>query len=185
MNLTSREFWTALHGMALGAGFLLAFSGAFVALWGLRRSWLTDEGAGRLARQLSICTWSMTILAWATVVLGSYTIYPWYRAKLPAGTTPETASPALLAEHPKSLLIDKRNNTKEWHEFGMEWKEHIAWLTPILATAVAFVVTRYGRQLVHQAALRRALLILFTVSFLCAAVAGIFGALINKAAPTR
>ena len=68
---------------------------------------------------------------------------------------------------------------------GMEWKEHIAWFTPILATAVAFVVTRYGGRLVQEARLRRALLILFSVAFFCAAVAGAFGALINKAAPTR
>ncbi len=24
----------------------------------------------------------------------------------------------------------------EWHTFGMEWKEHIAWLSPIFATTV-------------------------------------------------
>ena len=179
MELTSREFWTALHGMVLGAGFLLAFSGGFAGLWGLRSDWLTTEGAKKLLRQLAIGSWAMAILAWLAVLLGTYTIYPWYRAKAPAD-----ASGELLAGFPKYLLLSKPG-TKEWHEFGMEWKEHIAWFCPILATAVAFVVARYGKHLVQDAKLRRALLILFSVSFFCAAVAGIFGALINKAAPTR
>src|SRR6185437_3660163 len=101
---------------------------------------------------------------------------PWYRAKPQPGS--------VLSDFPKFLLLS-RKQTIEWHEFGMEWKEHIAWFCPILATAVAFVVTRYGRQLAYDVKLRRALLILFSVSFFCAAVAGLFGALINKAAPTR
>ena len=179
MELTSREFWTALHGMVLGAGFLLAFSGAFTALWGLRGDWLTAEGAKKLLRQLALGSWGMVILAWLAVLLGTYVIYPWYRAKAPPG-----AGGDLLAAFPKYLLLS-RPRTKEWHEFGMEWKEHIAWFCPILATAVAFVVARYGKSLVNDKNLRRALLILFSVSFFCAAVAGAFGALINKAAPTR
>jgi len=165
--------------MVLGAGFLLAFSGGFAALWGLRPDWLTAEGAAKLLRQLAVGSWGMAILAWLAVLLGTYVIYPWYRAKAPAG-----AGADLLAGFPKYLLLSKPQS-KEWHEFGMEWKEHIAWFCPILATAVAFVVARYGQQVAADTKLRRALLILFTVSFFCAAVAGAFGALINKAAPTR
>ena len=43
MELTSKEFWTALHGMVLGAGFLLAFSGGLAGLWGLRADWLMAD----------------------------------------------------------------------------------------------------------------------------------------------
>jgi len=179
MELTSKEFWTALHGMVLGAGFLLAFSGGLAGLWGLRADWLTPEGARRSLRRLALGSWAMAILAWAAVLLGTYMIYPWYRAKAPLG-----ASGDALANFPKYLLLSKPGTT-EWHEFGMEWKEHIAWFCPILATAVAWVTARYGRQLVQDARLRRALLILFTVAFFSAAVAGLFGAMINKAAPTR
>jgi len=198
MELSSREIWTAVHGMVLGAGFLLAFSGGLVGLWGLRSGWVTAEGAKKLLRQLAVATWGMAILAWLAVLLGTYVIYPWYRAKLPASATTQpalvTGAPGSLAaapaagvdltRFPKYLLLS-RPQTKEWHEFGMEWKEHIAWFCPILATAVAYVVARYGRHVIGDAKLRRALLILFTVSFFCAAVAGAFGALINKAAPTR
>jgi len=179
MELTSREIWTAVHGMVLGAGFLLAFSGGLAGLWGLRCNWVTGEGAKKLHRQLAVGSWGMAILAWLAVLLGTYVIYPWYRAKAPPG-----AGGDLLAGFPKYLLLS-RPQTKEWHEFGMEWKEHIAWFCPILATAVAFVVARYGRLVAGDTTLRRALLILFSVSFFCAAVAGAFGALINKAAPTR
>ena len=74
-------------------------------------------------------------------------------------------------------------NLEDWHKFGMEWKEHVAWLAPILATAVAFIVLRYGVQLANEPRLRRVLLVLFSLAFLCAAVAGLFGAFITKTAP--
>jgi len=121
----------------------------------------------------------MAALAWLTVILGTYVVYPWYRAKPPAGT-----GTAMLAGYPKYLLVSSPR-TAEWHEFGMEWKEHVAWFTPILATAVAFVVTRYRGRLAADVDVRRALLILLCLAFFTASVAGLLGALINKAAPTR
>jgi MFS superfamily sulfate permease-like transporter len=179
MHVTFKEIWSALHGMLFGAGFLLVFSGGVGALRGLRGDWLTEDGAKHRLSQLALGSWCMTALAWVAVLVGTYVVYPWYRAKPPGH-----ASAVTLADYPKYLLISKPQ-TADWHEFGMEWKEHIAWLVPILATAVAFVVSRHGPKLLRQDKLRQALLILFTISFFCAAVAGIFGALINKAAPTR
>jgi hypothetical protein len=178
MHMTNRELWTALHGMIFGAGFLLAFSGGFFGLWGLRSDWLTEEGAKRRLCVLAVGTWGMTILAWLAVILGTYVIYPWYRAKPPA------SSSVSLADYPKYFLLSD-SQTADWHEFGMEWKEHIAWLAPILATAVAVIVSRHGRLLLQRPNLRRVTLILFNTAFLCAAIAGLLGALINKAAPTR
>src|SRR6185437_2091901 len=107
MELTSREFWTAFHGMILGAGFLLAFSGGFFGLWGLRCDLLTDVGVRRLLRQLAIGSWGMAILAWLAVLLGTYMIYPWYRAKPQPGS--------VLSDFPKFLLLS-RKQTIEWHE---------------------------------------------------------------------
>jgi hypothetical protein len=179
MYMSSRELWTALHGMVLGGTLLLAFTGGFVGLWGLRSEWITDEGARRSARTLVAWTWSMAVLAWLTVVVGTYVVYPWYRAKPPAGS-----SGSVLAEYPKNLLLSNPR-TADWHEFGMEWKEHVAWFAPILATAVAFVVTRYRRSIATDANVRRAVLILYSLAFFAAMVAGSLGALINKAAPTR
>jgi len=176
MELTFKETWTALHGMVFGAAFLLLFSGGFVAIWNLGSSDLTPQAATRQLRRLSIGGWLMVLLVWAAIILGTYCIYPWYRAKPAAG--------ASLVDYPKYLLLSKPQ-TADWHEFGMEWKEHVAWLTPILMTAVLWIVLFHGRLLVQHVRLRRVVLFLFTVAFFCASVAGVFGALINKAAPTR
>jgi hypothetical protein len=179
MDMSSREIWTALHGMLFGALFLLAFTGGFITLWDLRSGRVTTEGARRSAHRLMFWTSTMAVLAWLTVILGTYVVYPRYRAKPPAGT-----AGAMLAEYPKNLLLSSPR-TADWHEFGMEWKEHVAWLAPILATAVAFVVTRYRQQVAEDLQMRRALLILYAFAFLTASWAGVLGALINKAAPTR
>ncbi len=116
----------------------------------------------------------MAVASWLTVITGTYIVYPWYRAKPP--------SDADLTEFPRSYLL-ANENLVQWHKFGMEWKEHVAWLSPILATAVAYVVLRYGIQLSKDNRLRRAVMVMFVLAFVTAAVAGLFGALITKAAP--
>ena len=82
---------------------------------------------------------------------------------------------------PRSFLLSKPG-TAEWHKFGMEWKEHVAWLAPILATAVAYMVTRYGARLAKDDQVRRAVIVLFSLAFFCAAAAGLLAS-ISKAAP--
>ena len=67
----------------------------------------------------------------------------------------------------------------------MEWKEHVAWEAPILATVVAFIVIWYGRRLAHDDRVRYATMALFVLAFAAAAVAGVFGAFITKAAPVQ
>jgi len=178
MNLTSREIWTAIHGMVLGAGFLILFSGGFVSICGLGCA-STPDLARRRIRWTALCLWGMAALAWLTVLLGTYVVYPWYRAKAPTG-----ASGAALMGYPKYFLLSNPQ-TEDWHELGMEWKEHIAWLVPILTSAVACLVSCHGQQLTRDARLRRVTLALFSIAFFCASIAGLFGALINKAAPTR
>ena len=171
MYLTRREFWTAIHGMVLGAAFLILFTGVLAGLWMLKGNRLTEAGARMCACCTAIGAWGMALLAWAAVFVGTYMIYPWYRGG-PPGTYPK----ALLLANPR---------TAQWHEFGMEWKEHIAWLAPILATAVAYSITRLGSGVTNHPKIRRALMMLLTVSFFCAAVAGLFGAMLHQAAPIR
>jgi ssDNA-specific exonuclease RecJ len=67
----------------------------------------------------------------------------------------------------------------------MEWKEHIAWIAPLLATAAAFTVSYYGISLIKHHSIRKALLVFFTASFLIAGIAGALGAFITKAAPVH
>jgi hypothetical protein len=179
MEMTFRELWTAVHGMVLGAMFLLAFTGGFMALWGLRSQWLTADGAKAAGKRLVAWTWFMAVLVWLTVLVGSYVVYPWYRAKPPAN-----AAGAALAHFPKFYLVSSPR-TAEWHEFGMEWKEHVAWLAPLLATAVAAVVTCYRKELSSDSTLRWAVLSLYSLAFFTASIAGLLGALIDKVAPTH
>ena len=166
--------------MGLGAVFLLAYAGGLASLWSLRPEWVTSAGLKERLRRMVIGTWTMAIVGWATVITGTYLVYPWYRAPAPQGATREI----LAAEFPRNFLLSSPS-TALWHTFGMEWKEHVAWLTPIIATSVAFIVTRYGGRLGQMPQVRNALIVMFTMAFFAAAAAGVFGAFINKIAPTR
>lgn len=176
MALSGRELWTVLHGMIFGALFLLAFAGGLAGLYSLRPGLVTLEGIRERMHRLLAGTWVMAVIAWITVISGTYTVYPWYRAKPPAG--------ASLGSFPRSFLLSTPT-TEAWHTFGMEWKEHVGWFAPILATAVAFAVAYYGPQLARESKLRTALVWMFALAFFAAGVAGLFGAFINKVAPIR
>ena len=83
MHLTEREWWTLIHGMILGALFLLAFSGGLAGLYSLRPDYLTPEGLRERVRRLKIGISAMAITAWLTVITGTWIVYPWYREKSP------------------------------------------------------------------------------------------------------
>ena len=174
MSVTLRESWAAIHGLIFGALFLLAFSGALYSLYGMRSEWLTAEGLTEKATSLKMWTWAMAIIGWLAVLTGTYIVYPWYRAKPPAGTID-------LSAFPRYLLLSS-SDTAGWHNFGMEWKEHIAWLVPIAATIVAYIVSKYGPSLAKEARIRNAAIWFFVIAFAAAAVAGALGAFITKAA---
>lgn len=176
MTVSIREWWTVLHGMLLGAAFLLAFAGGLAGLYSLRPEWVTVAGMRERMQRLLGGTWLMAVVAWVTVISGTYIVYPWYRARPPEG--------ANLAEYPRYLLLSNPT-TSGWHTFGMEWKEHVAWFAPILTTAVAFVVSSYGPQLAKEEKLRKVLIWFFVLGFAAAGIAGLFGAFINKIAPIR
>jgi hypothetical protein len=187
MQLSYRETMTVIHGMVLGAAFLLAFGGGLAGLYSLRPGLITGEGIRERTRRLVVGTWAMAIVAWATVITGTWVVYPWYRAKL-IGASPGCRGATLPTAtcSPKDFLTaNVTGDTSSWHTFGMEWKEHVAWIAPILATAVAFAVTYYGRRLINHQGIRRALMIMFVLAFGAAGIAGIFGAFINKIAPIR
>lgn len=169
MELTNRETWGLIHGMVIGAVFLLSFGGALAGLWSLRPELITEVGVAERLRRLKIGTVAMAGAAWATVITGTWIVYPWYRA----ADDPDAPRNILLADPA----------TEDWHKFGMEWKEHIAWLSPFLATAAAFLVVYYGAQLMRDGRIRKAAMVLLVLAFVTAAVAGLLGALITKAAP--
>ena len=87
MQLTDRELWTLIHGMGLGALFLLAFAGGLAGFYSLRPEWLTTAGIRERITRLDFGTAVMAIVAWLTVITGTWIVYPWYRARPPEGTT--------------------------------------------------------------------------------------------------
>jgi hypothetical protein len=177
MEITSHGLWTLAHGMGFGALYLLACSGALVELCFFTTSAQTSEAGRKRERFLKAYLVMMVVLAWAAVLSGAYVIYPWYRATPPPGTVD-------LSLFPQRLLTSSPA-TIGWHSLGMEWKEHLAWLAPISITMVAFVFTRYGRDLRNHKQLRAAVICFAAASFLAAGVAGFFGAMIDKYAPVQ
>ncbi len=177
MEITLRSFWTSVHGLGFGALYLLACSGALIELYRFTHPSVTHEPAPASARFLRAYLVTMAVIAWITVLTGAYVLYPWYRAALPPGTTN-------LALFPQRLLMSSPR-TIGWHTIGMEWKEHVAWFAPMSITMVAVVLIRYGRELRHHKSLRAAVLWFAAASFIAAAIAGFFGAMLNKYAPIQ
>ncbi len=177
MEMTGNELWTVVHGLVFGFIFLLGFSGALYAVFSMRAEWLTTEGLNKTVKLIKVYLWGLALSVWGAVITGSLIVYPLYRAKPPEGTTDLTA-------FPRYLLLSNES-TAVWHEFGMEWKEHIAFLAPIAATVVAFVVSYYGPLLAKKVGERRVVMIFFIVAFASAAVAGMLGAFLTKYAPVR
>lgn len=177
LTISIRDAWAVLHGMGLGALYLLAYTGGWIGLAGLRRDRLSELGLQARMRSLKLWLRGMALVSWATVLSGTVRVYPWYRRTPPPGTPPITPdSKRVLLENPR---------TAGWRRFGMEWKEHVAWIAPIASTAVAGAVTQRGTALADHPEERHALLAWRHVSFLAAAVAGVLGAFINKAASLR
>jgi hypothetical protein len=69
------------------------------------------------------------------------------------------------------------------HAFGMEIKEHMPWIAAMLATAAAFVTTRYRSRLLTDAALNRMATTLVGASLVLASVVAVLGVFVNKVAP--
>jgi hypothetical protein len=87
-----------------------------------------------------------------------------------------------LGAYPQRLLLaDPR--TAGWHTLGMEWKEHVAWMAPILMTMVAWVLMKYEDAGEEHRRLRSAVVVFALFALLAAGVAAGFGALIDKQAP--
>lgn len=188
-DVTDREFWTVVHGLVLGTIFLLLFAGGIAGLWSFRPGFLTAPAIRERMTRLTVGLWLMAATAWATVITGTWIVYPWYREALAvrgnddyAGCAGATLPNATCS--PRDFLKSEvSGDTATWHDFGMEWKEHIAWAAPFLATAVAFIVAYYGPRLITRPWLRAAVIVMLVGAFAAAAIGGVFGAFLNKIAP--
>lgn len=179
MQITIRDFLTLLHGMLFGGFFLMGLCGAFMLLldWSSARHQELHSTALPLFPAWHKAYFvALAVCGWAAVFSGAYIIYPWYRAVAPAG--------ANLALYSKALLLSNPN-TAGWHSVGMEWKEYVAWIAPMAATMVAFVAIKYRAVWNASCQVRTAMMGFAAAAFLATAIAGIWGALIDKAAPVQ
>lgn len=177
MEISWRDLATVFHGMGFGALFMLAFTGAIAEIYRMSTPAAPAVSSERDQILLRVYLVVMVVLSWGAVVSGAYLVYPWYRAIPPAGTTD-------LSAFPQKLLMSSAN-TSGWHSLGMEWKEHVAWIAPVAMTMVAYVYTKYQGSLAKHRSLHKAVLIFTIAAFFATAVAGMFGAFLNKYAPVR
>lgn len=175
---SARSDWTMIHGIVLGGGALLGLAAALFSLVTIRAANTADAvdaTAQNQARYLGSMLVFVALALWLTVLIGTYVIFPDYRATPPEGLTD-------LARYPKSVI--QSNPATAWlHSFAMEIKEQIPWITAILATAVAFVSVKYQSRLLHDASLRRLTTWLVAVCFVLVAAVSLLGVFINKVAP--
>jgi hypothetical protein len=114
-------------------------------------------------------------MLWLTVIIGTYIIFPPYRATPPPGT-------ADLSQFPRALVL--ADPSTAWlHAFAMEIKEHVPWIASMLTTAVAFTAVRYPRAVLRDRPLRKMVLTLLAIAFALVAGISLLGVFVNKVAP--
>lgn len=175
MLFSDRSLWTMAHGILLGGAPLMALSAALFLLYATRLSEPAPIGARTESRAFTGLTVFTAVTLWLTIFIGTYIVFPPYRAAPPAGVTD-------LARYPRSLIL--ANPDTAWlHTFAMESKEHVPWIAAMLVSAVAFVAVRYRSRLLSDRLLRRWSAVLLSIAFALVAFISLLGILVNKAAP--
>jgi hypothetical protein len=176
---SDRSIWTMIHGIVLGGGALMALFAALFWIWAMRPA---DASAGASAvaspnpsRYFAGLAVLIAALLWLTVIIGTYVNFPPYRATPPEGVSD-------LSRYPRSLLVSDPG-TAWLHGFAMEIKEHVPWISAMLATPVAFVAVRYRSRLLSDAPMRRMATTLLIICFVLVAFAALLGTFVNKVAP--
>ena len=174
MLFSERSIWTMVHGIGLGGAVLLGLAAALFYLYAARP--VTDpSGSEAGSRALPMVTVFSAVMLWLTVILGTYVIFPLYRATPPAGTTD-------LSQFPRALVL--ANPGTAWlHAFAMEIKEHMPWIASMLTTAVAFIAVRYPAAVFRDRPLRTMVLTMLAIAFVLVAGVSLLGVFVNKVAP--
>jgi hypothetical protein len=115
------------------------------------------------------------VVLWLTVLVGTYVIFPPYRATPPEGLID-------LTLYPRSL-IQSNPGTAWLHSFAMEVKEHMPWIAAMLSTAVAFISVRYRSRLLSDAQVNGMATMLLVICFVLVAFVSLLGVFVNKVAP--
>jgi hypothetical protein len=177
MLFTDRSIWTMVHGIVLGGAALMGLAASLFYLYAARASGETYAAEPTAARALAGMTVFTAVMLWVTVLVGTYVIFPPYRATPPDGTTD-------LSQFPRALI--QANPDTVWlHAFAMETKEHAPWIASMLSTAVAFVVVRYRSKVLADASLRNMAIALLAICFVMVAFVSLMGVFVNKVAPLQ
>jgi hypothetical protein len=164
--VTTRQLFFLTHS-TLGIIIVHAFGGGLGTL-------LTSGDSRMKDRIRKLSTAGLAIVAWLASAIGTWFGYAGYRAKVPPGGN--------ITMYPREYLLNSPQ-LAFWETFAMEWKVHIGWTTPFLATAVAFTALRYRRRLVADRLVRKVMTIMLLLAFAGALVAAGLGAVINVTAP--
>ncbi len=174
---TVRAILTSVHGICFGCFFLLASFGFLVGMAAASGADFAPARASRRRVAVERVYLLVTVaFAWIAVLSGTYVIYPWYRAAPPPHTTD-------LRHFSRQLLLSNAATAK-WHTIGMEWKEHVAFVAPIVITSVAYVCWRHRDLVMRDRLVRRVVLGLAVTAVVSAGIAASTGAFLNKLAPT-
>lgn len=175
MLFSERSIWTMVHGIGLGGAALLALAAALFAMYLLGRGDLHATGPDDVSGPMTALSVFTAAMLWLTSVVGTYVVFPPYRATPPEGARD-------LAEFPRALILSSPE-TAWLHSFAMETKEHLPWVATILATAVAFVVWRYRARIFTDRQLRTVNRAFLAVCFLIVSYVSLLGVFVNKVAP--
>ena len=174
MLFSERSIWTMVHGIGLGGAALLGLAAALFYLYAVRPTQPSMD-AQAAPRAFAAVTAFTAVMLWLTVIVGTYVIFPLYRATPPPGTTDLSAFPrALVLANPGTAWL---------HAFAMEVKEHMPWIASMLTTAVAFVAVRYRQTVLINPAMRRMAITLLAVAFAVVTFVSLLGVFVNKVAP--
>ncbi len=148
----------AVHG-------LTAFLYLFVGIIGLYLGWRLLTGRIRAFADLQLLATVAATFSFLAIVAGNW-LYIFYRAK-----TPDSPRAYFLATMP------------EVHRIFFEFKEFAALFTLPLTVAAAFILWRYGAQVLEHRPLRYSVALLLGLSFFYLVVAFALGAAVTKLRP--
>lgn len=171
---SARSLWTMGHGIVLSGGALMGLGLALFGLIAMRPA-AGERVPDRHGRSVSIILTATTVALWLAVLMGTYVVFPEYRATPPADA-------ASLAAYPRAMLLADPG-TAWLHAYAMEIKEHVPWIAAMLTTAAAFVATRYRSTMLGDAGLRRKTMALVSIALVLSSFVGILGIFVNKVAP--
>ncbi|HUF25411.1 MAG TPA: hypothetical protein VMM18_00415 [Gemmatimonadaceae bacterium] len=175
MLFSERSLWTMLHGIGLGGGALLALTAVLSALYLMRPGRDSPTSSRDPSIPIAAAAAFAAVMVWLTTLVGTYVVFPSYRAAPPEGATD-------LGRYPRSMLLAEPA-TAWLHTFAMETKEHLPFVAGMLATAVAFVAWRYRRRFLDDRYIRRLGTAFLVVCFGIVAYVSLLGVFVNKVAP--